>query len=102
MDRLKVIPLTQGFFTVVDEEDFEKYGHLKWFAKIGGTDGRPYAARSFKNGNSYGTMRLHREIMDAPPGHEVDHENCDTLDNRRGNLKIMTKEENCHKRWNNQ
>jgi hypothetical protein len=37
---------------------------------------------------------LHRYLTDAPKGQFVDHENNDTLDNRRSNLRFVTNAEN--------
>lgn len=38
----------------------------------------------------YKNFRLHRMIMNAPAGMEVDHINGDRLDNRRCNLRVCT------------
>src|SRR6185503_4146389 len=38
--------------------------------------------------------KLHRFIMDAPAGVDVDHINGDPLDNRRENLRLVTAREN--------
>jgi hypothetical protein len=40
---------------------------------------------------------MHRQIMQAPAGLDVDHINGDRLDNQRGNLRIATRQQNC---WN--
>lgn len=37
---------------------------------------------------------LHRLIMDCPKGLEVDHINHDNLDNRKNNLRIVTRKQN--------
>lgn len=44
-------------------------------------------------------VKLHRFIMDAPDGMEVDHrDGRDTLNNRRDNLRIATRSENAQNR----
>lgn len=48
-----------------------------------------------KNGYAQTTRGfLHRAIMGYPAGMEVDHINRNKLDNRRGNLRIVTHAEN--------
>jgi len=37
---------------------------------------------------------MHRLIMDAPDGTDVDHRNMDRVDNRRSNLRLATRAEN--------
>lgn len=39
-------------------------------------------------------LALHRVIMDAPKGLEVDHINHNRLDNRRINLRLVTHQQN--------
>lgn len=86
----KQIPLTQGKFALVDDEDFDDLAPHKWFY---GCDG--YAAR-----NSTGTwprrhtIMMHRVITDAPKGLQVDHINGNKIDNRRRNLRIVTSAQN--------
>jgi hypothetical protein len=38
---------------------------------------------------------MHRLIINAPLGKEVDHINGDSLDNRRDNLRLCTRQQNC-------
>lgn len=88
------IPLTRGFVTLVNPEDFERFGHLKWTAQTQGA-GLVYAYRnepqpSGKLKNIY----LHRLIIGAVAGVCVDHVNGNALDNRRANLRLATKAQN--------
>lgn len=73
---MKRIPLTQGKFALVDDELFDYLNQWKWYYKEG------YAARTLK------TIRMHRVIMNAPIGVEVDHRNRNKLDNQRTNLRL--------------
>ncbi len=84
----KLIPLTQGKFTIVDAEDYEWLSKYKWHVDKG--DSTDYAARSIAGKN----FRMHREILNAPEGLLVDHRNHNGLDNRRENLRLCTASEN--------
>lgn len=85
----KMIPLTQGKFAKVDDEDYDRISQHKW--SLSGI----YAARatSYLTGKRR-TVMMHREIMSTPDGMETDHVNGDGLDNRRANLRICTHAEN--------
>lgn len=85
MNVVVFIPLSQGQVTVIDFDDFEKVRGLKWCAQS--RKGRFHAARYFGKKYEY----LHRYLLDAPSGIEVDHKNGDGLDNRRENLRLATK-----------
>lgn len=87
------IKLTQGKFTIVDDEDFEYLSQWKWFYNNG------YAVRMSPRGE--GKRRrilMHRVIMDTPDDMDVDHINHITLDNRRENLRNCTTAENMYNR----
>lgn len=87
---MKTIPLTQGQVALVDDEDFEKFGHLKWHAAWQKNTGTFSARRTVNRRRKYTRHDLHREIMGNPDGLKVDHKNHDTLDCRRSNLRICT------------
>lgn len=84
----KHISLGHGRYTTVDDEDYEFLSRWKWCYQ---PRGYGYAARS--SGRSK-TFHMHRVIMNAPKGLEVDHINGDGLDNRRSNLRLCTKAQN--------
>jgi hypothetical protein len=99
-NEVRYIPLTRGKFAIVDADDFEKFGKLKWFAS--GPEKYPYAVRAIyhKDGLKE-TLYLHREIIKASGGEIaqqgrilVDHINRRTLDDRKVNLRWATKSEN--------
>ncbi len=92
--RAKLIPLTRGKFTVVDNADYEDLMKYHWHLSNCG-----YAKR--RNGKH--DLRMHRYIAKTPTGTLTDHRNHCTLDNRRCNLRHATAWQNaCNSRnaWN--
>ncbi len=100
---MKQIPLTQGQFALVDDDDFERVNQFKWHAirivkKCGITY---YAVRStaFGQGKKRKTIIMHRFIMGFPIGKvEIDHADNNGLNNQKHNLRIATRSENQHNR----
>jgi hypothetical protein len=83
------ILLSKGLVALVDAEDFDSLSKYKWRALSG--RGINYAARySVKDGKK-GVVLMHRQILNAPNGSEVDHRNGDGLDNQRTNLRFATR-----------
>jgi hypothetical protein len=81
----KQIPLTQGKFALVDDDDFEWLNQWKWYYKDG------YAARNITVGKKkQKTIRMHIEIMKPPDGMDIDHIHGDGLDNRKLELRLCT------------
>lgn len=89
---MKLIPLTQGYFTKVDDDDFRKYAIYRWHVGFGGKNKKyPRPMRGSHKGKYF---YLYREITNCPKGMMVDHINGDTLDNRKCNLRICNRSEN--------
>ena len=87
------IYLGEGEWTILDQEDYYRFGNFKW--GINGSGNRYYAVRNVKTGTGKTKMMyMHREIMNPPPGLFVDHKNSHTLDNRRANLRLATRCQN--------
>lgn len=91
------IYLGEGMWTILDQKDYCRLGHFKWY--VIGHRGKFYAARSVRAGKlKFKTLALHREIMNQPRKKIVDHKNCDSLDNRRDNLRLATRAQNTYNR----
>ncbi len=93
------VALTQGYFTLVDENDLPWVSRGTWHAVVvprRSQEPLVYARGGFKRRLGY----LHRHIIGVldDPAVRVDHINGDTLDNRRSNLRIATHAENLRNR----
>ncbi|TFG49850.1 MAG: hypothetical protein E4H40_02285 [Candidatus Brocadiia bacterium] len=93
----RLIPLTQGKFAVVDPDDYKSLAQHTWNLIIDGKNN--YAERFIlKPGKKRkSTISMHREVMESPKDMCVDHINGNGLDNRRANLRSVTKLQNS---WN--
>jgi len=92
------IPLTQGKFAIVHADEYYRLSAYKWSASR--VYKKFYAVRTApaKKGKRGKTIRMHREIANIPDGLECDHINGNSLDNRKANLRPVTRQQNC---WNN-
>lgn len=97
---MKKIPLTQGKFALVDDEDYEYLNQWKWYYAISKKWTCGYAERTIwhKDPKKRKHIKMHREILKAKKGELVDHKNRDGLDNRRSNIRICNRFENQHNR----
>jgi hypothetical protein len=92
---MKLIPLSQGKFAKVDDQDYGRLIPLKWYAQrtIRGTWYAKHSRRDGKGGFIH--ILMHRYLMGLDKGHPfVDHVNLDSLDNRRINLRVANGSEN--------
>lgn len=84
-----LIELSNSKETKIDLDDIQRLKPFKWSCINKG-----YAITRFYNHKKRETWMLHRIVMDAPKGLEVDHINGDRLDNRKINLRLATKQQN--------
>jgi hypothetical protein len=91
---VKIIKLTQGKQTMVDDDIFKLIGHLKWCARKGWDTF--YASRMFKTKDGkFHVLLLHHVIAGYPlNGLMVDHIDGNGLNNLRSNLRIVTRSQN--------
>jgi hypothetical protein len=95
---MKKIPLTQGKFALVDDEDYERVSKYKWYAANEG--GSFYARRNVRNTSckcGRTSQSMHRFILGCPDSW-IDHKNHNTLDNRRRNIRPCTRRQNYQNR----
>ncbi len=85
----RLIPLTRGQFAIVDAEDYPRLSRFIWFAE--GARNKYYAVRK-ENGKS---IKMHRQILNAPDHLVVDHIDHNGLNNRKKNLRLATFTQNC-------
>lgn len=92
---MKKIPLTQGKFALVDDEDFERINNFKWYANKSYTTNTWYAERTpIVNGKKI-NLRMHREILGITKKQiYVDHIDHDGLNNQKLNLRKCTASQN--------
>lgn len=82
-----------GNRAIVDDEDYEWINDLKTWSLTP----KGYALLSVYDKERKNTKQLitmHRLIMFAKKGDEIDHINGDKLDNRKGNLRFVTRSQN--------
>ena len=91
------IQLGQGKYTIVEPPDYYRLQHYKWWLHSNGSN--LYAARTEITDNLKSRIIfMQRDIMQPTDELEVDHRNCDSLDNRRDNLRIVTHAQNMRNR----
>jgi hypothetical protein len=92
---MKLIPLSQGLYTKVDDSDYDFLNQWKWFSARG------YAVRNIdfispEGKKSRRQLRMNRFLLNVTSDNlKVDHIDHDTLNNQRNNLRIGTQKHNC-------
>lgn len=80
---MKVINLTRNKFALVDDDSYAVLSKHKWSFHHNG-----YAVRGKPQ------VSMHRVVMGAQKGRQLDHINGDKLDNRKENLRFCTTRQN--------
>lgn len=90
----KQIPLTQGKFAIVDDEDYDWLMQWKWCAAKQ-NNGDFYAIRrTSRKPIKRKTIYMHRQILNVNPKMLTDHCNHCGLDNRKLNIRSCTNSQN--------
>ena len=88
----RLIPLTQGQFAIVDDDDFEWLSQWKWYAHK-----RPctfYAERTEVISGRKVKVWMHRLISGTPERQFTDHIDGNGLNNVRQNLRNVSHQDN--------
>jgi hypothetical protein len=88
------VPLTQGQYALIDSDDAEDVGKDLWYAHYSPFTKSFYAKRKRVVDGKTTLYPLHRHIMGDPHGLQVDHVRGNTLDNRRSQLRAVTRFQN--------
>lgn len=93
----RLIPLTQGKYAIVDEEDYESVSRFKWH--VAKHPRQNYAACVMYMGIIKGksqtcSMSLHRLIMRPPSNKHIDHIDHNALDCRKFNMRLCNRTQN--------
>jgi hypothetical protein len=87
---VKEIPISDGSFALVDDEDYAALVTRKWYMSTGG-----YVRRNVHKTKGKNLMiSMHREIMNPTEEEHVDHVNGNKRDCQRANLRKCTQQEN--------
>lgn len=85
---MKKIRLKKGKHAIVDHSDFKKVAPFTWWYEK--TSRQEYAYS--KHANYGSTIRMHSLIAGQPPkGFVIDHRNGNGLDNRKKNLRFVSR-----------
>ena len=85
----KTILLTKGMVATVDDEDYDYLNQFKWCFS-----GNYAVHRNYPTGSKPKMIKMHRLINKTPDGFDTDHINRNKLDNRKSNLRTVTRSQN--------
>lgn len=98
---MKTIPLTKGYGTMVDDEDYEMLvGYGSWHShRSRHVEYAEHITQRDANGKQT-TVKMHHLIMHVPKGMQIDHIDGCGLNNQKINLRVVTNRINqMNRKW---
>lgn len=90
---MRALALPNNHLTLLDDVDFDSLSKFKWHAYCDHS-GKWYVRSNRRSGKRTHVILMHRAILDAPKGMEVDHIDGNGLNNQRDNLRLATSSQN--------
>jgi len=81
-------------YAIVDDADYQGLMKYKWQARYNGSKSNVYAVRNSAVDGKMITIRMHRVVLGYSGRLDVDHINHNSLDNRKENLRAVTRRVN--------
>ena len=93
---MKQIPLSQGKFALLDDDDFEYLSKFKWCVSKSNCGRKFYVMRRLSKNQGGRTQAMHRLICGCVHDKNVvvDHIDGNSLNNQKSNLRVCTRAEN--------
>lgn len=88
---MRAISLNDGLEVLIDDEDYSLVSEFKWYG------GKADQARDnwYAQAHALGkTIYMHRLLLGAEPGQQLDHIDRNGLNNQKSNLRICTQRQN--------
>lgn len=92
--KIPLRPLALGKYALIDLEDAERVMAVNWVYEKNKRSGKEYVHRGAVVAGKNTTVYLHRFIMNAPKGVQVDHKDNDGLNCQKENLRFATPAQN--------
>jgi hypothetical protein len=95
-DGTSTVCLSRGLTALIDTEDASLVSRYTWIADYR-SERQIYALAQREPGGKSGKVRMHRLVMGCTPGDgsTVDHISHNGIDNRKSNLRLVTRQQNC-------
>lgn len=90
----KKIELTQDYFALVDDEDYEFLSKFTWLVRINSTGTKAYASIRVPIRNGTTVVDMQSLLMPKKLGFVVNHKDRNGLNNQKSNLRYATVAQN--------